>query len=77
MLKKARKIDIIYVYEFLERVNSMKKNKEKKEKKNKKKVNHAQAKYDRGQVFVKIIAAFLAFMMIVAVATSTLYVVFG
>ena len=35
-----------------------------------------QAKYDRGQVFVKIIAGILALMMVVAVAASALYVLF-
>ncbi len=35
-----------------------------------------QAKYDRGQIFVKIVAAILALMMVVAVAASALYVLF-
>ncbi len=51
-------------------------NKEKKEKKAKKKVSREQAKYDRGQIFVKIIAGILAIMMLAAVATSVIYILF-
>lgn len=36
-----------------------------------------QAKYDRGQVFVKIVAAILALMMVVAVGASALFVLLG
>ena len=35
-----------------------------------------QARYDRGQVFVKIVAGLLAIMMVVAVAASVLFVLF-
>lgn len=37
----------------------------------------AQAKYDRGQIFVKVVAGILAIMMVTAVAVSALYVIFG
>lgn len=46
----------------------------KKEKKSTKK--NEQKKYDRGQVFVKITAAILALLMVVAVAASAIYAIF-
>ncbi len=39
----------------------------------KKKTNTEQARYDRGQIFVKIVAGILAIMMVVAVAASLIY----
>ena len=55
----------------------MKKDKEKKTKKIKKKANRDQVRYDRGQVFVKIVAAIIASMMIISVAVSGIYAIFG
>ena len=48
----------------------MKKNKEVKEKKIK---NKEQRKYDKGQIFVKIMAAILAIMMIMSIAVTLIY----
>ena len=48
----------------------MRKNKEVKEKKIKKK---EQRKYDKGQIFVKIMAGILAFMMVMSIAVSLIY----
>ena len=45
----------------------MKKNKEVKIK------NKEKRKYDRGQIFIKIMAGILAFMMILSVAASMIY----
>lgn len=45
----------------------MKKNKEKKEK------NKEQKQYDKGQLFVKIMAGILAILMIFSVAMSLIY----
>ena len=36
-----------------------------------------QAKYERGQIFVKVVAGILAIMMVTAVAVSALYVLFS
>ena len=65
------------MYQFNEEVNIMKKDKEKKTKKIKKKANRDQVRYDRGQVFVKIVAAIIASMMIISVAVSGIYAIFG
>ena len=48
----------------------MKKNKEVKVKKIK---NKEQRKYDKGQVFVKIMAGILALMMVMSVAATLIY----
>ena len=48
----------------------MRKNKEVKEKKIK---NKEQRKYDKGQIFVRIMAGILAFMMIMSVAVSLIF----
>lgn len=48
----------------------MKKNKEVKEKKIK---NKEQRQYDKGQVFVKIMAGILAVMMVMSVAASLIF----
>ena len=40
-------------------------------------VQKEQAKYDKGQVVVKVIAAILALMMILAVAASTIFAIFA
>ena len=48
----------------------MKKNKEIKEKKVK---NKEQRKYDKGQIFVKIMAAILAVIMVMSIAVSLIY----
>lgn len=45
--------------------------------KNKKQEKSEQKKYDKGQVFVKITAAILAFLMVVAVAASAIYAIFA
>lgn len=49
----------------------MKKNIQKKE------VNKEQRKYDKGQIFVKVMAGILALLMIFAVCASTIYAIFG
>ena len=41
-----------------------------------KKKDKQQARYDRGQVFVKVIAGILALMMLLAVGASALFVLF-
>ena len=48
----------------------MKKNKEIKEKKIK---NKQQRQYDKGQIFVKIMAGILAIMMVMSIAVSLIY----
>lgn len=48
----------------------MKKNKEVKENKRK---NKEQRQYDKGQVFVKIMAGILAVMMVMSVAATLIY----
>lgn len=48
----------------------MKKNKEVKEKKIK---NKEQRKYDKGQIFVKIMAGILALIMVMSIAVSLIY----
>ena len=45
--------------------------------KKKTKAQQEQAKYDRGQVIVKVIAGILALMMILAVAASTIFAIFA
>ena len=42
----------------------------------KKKVQIEKRKYDRGQIFVKVVAAILTVLMIVAVAASAIYALF-
>ena len=42
----------------------------------KNKVGNEQAKYNRGQIVVKIVAAILALMMVVAVGASAIYALF-
>ena len=49
----------------------MKKNVQKKE------INKEQRKYDKGQIFVKVMAGILALLMILAVCASSLYAIFG
>ena len=48
----------------------MRKNKEVKEKKTK---NKLQKQYDKGQIFVKIMAGILALIMIMSIAVSLIY----
>ena len=36
-----------------------------------------QAKYDRGQIVVKVVAAILALIMVLAVGASAIYAIFG
>lgn len=48
----------------------MRKNKEVKENKTK---NKEQRQYDKGQIFVKIMAGILAFMMVMSIAVSLIY----
>ena len=44
--------------------------------KDKKIESKKQKKYDRGQVFVKVVAGILAVLMIIAVAASAIYALF-
>lgn len=44
--------------------------------KSKKNESQQQKKYDRGQVFVKVVAGILAVLMIIAVAASTIFAIF-
>ena len=37
------------------------------------KVSAEKAKYDKGQIFVKVMAAILAFLMLLATASSLIY----
>jgi len=54
----------------------MKKNKEEKQLKKEKKIkNKEQKRYDRGQIFVKIMAGILAVLMIVSIAGTLIYYV--
>ena len=49
-------------------------------KKNKKQVDNIEKKrknYDKGQVFVKVTAGFLALLMVVATAASLIFALFG
>lgn len=41
-----------------------------------KKVQVEKAKYDRGQVFVKVVAGILVILMLLAVCASTIYALF-
>ncbi len=45
--------------------------------KKKTEVQKEQAKYDRGQVVVKVVAAILALMMVLAVGASAIYAIFA
>ena len=54
----------------------MKNNKEEKQAKKEKKIkNKEQKRYDRGQIFVKIMAGILAVLMIVSIAGTLIYYV--
>ena len=63
--------DIIYTRVNKERKIYMKKNKEQKIK------NKEQRKYDKGQIFIKIMAGFLALLMVVATGGTLIYALIG
>ncbi len=50
--------------------------KNKTKQKKEKKVNVEKTKYDRGQIFVKIIASILVILMLLAMASSAIYSLF-